>query len=483
MFESSATCEPEWLDDLDRSLGEPPEVAPLSDCEPSGWFALELDTATAAPQDLDDAALVSAIVGFDRVASWAAARQARLLAEFARRRPGDEPTAVMTERPSIGSRYAPDEIGLALGVSRGAAGYRLHQAGQLTSTLTETLELWERGRIDSGKVRAICDATWLLPTATAGAVQDRVLQRAPEQSLAQLRAALARAVIAADPQGAAERHWAARRERRVGVTAEPDGMASLWALLSAPAARSAYERLTRLARGLGAEDPRGMDARRADLLVDLLTGRPSIINRDGDTPATAPGLDQSPDQRIRPVAPGKPLIHVVVPFTVLTGGDDQPCELAGYGPIPADLAREIAADAVWKRLVTDPMTGDLLDHGRTTYHPPAALADFVRARDQHCRHPGCQRPAAHCELDHTIPYPHGPTNANNLWAGCAHHHRLKHHAGWRVTQRPDARIDWITPTGRRYTSRPHDYRAEPTPARPPPGHHAPPAGKIPPPPF
>ena len=69
------------------------------------------------------------------------------------------------------------------------------------------------------------------------------------------------------------------------------------------------------------------------------------------------------------MAPGKLLITVLVPYSTLTGADDEPCEITGYGPIPAHLARDIASDAVWKRLVTDPLSGAVLDHGRTAYGP------------------------------------------------------------------------------------------------------------------
>ena len=113
----------------------------------------------------------------------------------------------------------------------------------------------------------------MLSPELARAVQARVLARAPEQTLAQLKAALARAVIAADPDGAESRHRQARRDRRVVVTAEPDGMGTLWAMLTATDAAGAFTWLTRLARGLGADDPRSMDARRADLLAALLNGR------------------------------------------------------------------------------------------------------------------------------------------------------------------------------------------------------------------
>lgn len=191
-----------------------------------------------------------------------------------------------------------------------------------------------------------------------------------------LQASVARAV---DPDGAAERHRQARRDRRVVVGDEKDAMASLWALLPAPDATASYEWLSRLARGLGAEDPRGMDARRADLMVELLTGRLSITSpTPGPTAVTGSAV---------PAVPGKPLVHIVMSCPTLIGSDDLPAELAGYGPVPAAPAREIAADAVWKRLVVDPVSGAVLDHGRSTYRPPEALADFVRARDVHCRSP------------------------------------------------------------------------------------------------
>jgi hypothetical protein len=151
-------------------------------------------------------------------------------------------------------------------------------------------------------------------------------------------------------------------------------------------------------------------------------------------------------------------------YSTLIGADDQPAELVGHGPIPADLARHIAADAVWRRLLTDPLSGTLLDYGRTTYHPPAALADHVRARDQYCRFPHCRRKAADAELDHIVAWAEGgETSETNLGASCLHHHHLKHHAGWQVHAHPDGRLTWITPTGHRYTTTPHHYGPEPPP--------------------
>ena len=232
--------------------GEPP--LGYGSCVPSGWLALDLDSATADPAGLSDHALIEAIVGFDRVASWAAARQARLLAELARRRPTDQ-APYSARSAGVGSEYAPDEVGVALHLARGTACARVGLACRLLATLPETHALWEAGQIDTAKARAIDDATWMLTPELARAVQDRVLPRAPEQTLAQLKAALARAVIAADPDGAEQRHRQARRDRRVVITPEADGMASLWALLTATQAAGAFTWLTRLARGLGVRRP------------------------------------------------------------------------------------------------------------------------------------------------------------------------------------------------------------------------------------
>jgi hypothetical protein len=83
-------------------------------------------------------------------------------------------------------------------------------------------------------------------------------------------------------------------------------------------------------------------------------------------------------------------VFVYVAATTLLGLDDEPAEMAGHGYIPAWLAREISTqpDSVWRRILTDPMTGHPTDLGRTTYRPPAALDEFVRVRDRECRAPG-----------------------------------------------------------------------------------------------
>jgi Domain of unknown function (DUF222) len=301
-------------------------------------------------------------------------------------------------------------------------------AWSLVHRLPATLGALERGEIDQVRARAISDAVAPLSDERAAAVEARVLDRAMGQNAPQLRRSLKRAVIAVDPDGAQARHEQRREDRRIVLCPQVDGMSELYAYLPAPAASAVYLAVDQAARQAQAPgDGRTADQRRADAFVDLILG-------DSGAPVAQ--------------------VKVVVPAATLLGVDDQPGELAGYGPIPAAVAREISADATWRRLLTDPTSGALLDHGRTTYKPPAALADFVRTRDRTCRFPGCTRAADRCELDHRTRYPDGPTSADNLDALCTHHHQLKHRSNWTGERLSNGDYEWTSPAGYTYTQHP-----------------------------
>ncbi|SSC24907.1 HNH nuclease [Klenkia terrae] len=95
------------------------------------------------------------------------------------------------------------------------------------------------------------------------------------------------------------------------------------------------------------------------------------------------------------------------------------------------------------------------------YTPTAAQYRYLRARDRHCRFPGCRQVARACDADHVIPYDHhdpergGPTCVSNLAMLCRRHHRLKTHAlGWRFAIDPDGTLHVTTPGGTTRTTRP-----------------------------
>ncbi|MBK6443334.1 MAG: HNH endonuclease [Actinomycetales bacterium] len=136
--------------------------------------------------------------------------------------------------------------------------------------------------------------------------------------------------------------------------------------------------------------------------------------------------------------------------------DTGPC---GWLPTTEVAAILTHPDTLIRLARLHPTTGATTHLSTDTYRPGAALARLVRDRDGTCRFPGCTTPATHCDLDHAIPYPQGPTTPNNLHALCRRHHGFKHHAGWTIHINPDnATLTWTSPTGRTYTTHPHDKR-------------------------
>ena len=131
----------------------------------------------------------------------------------------------------------------------------------------------------------------------------------------------------------------------------------------------------------------------------------------------------------------------------------RPAAMMGGRFLPGPLLRRAALGATIAAIVHP---GQAPPEPR--YTPSKKLADFVRCRDQTCRFPGCHEPATHCDLDHTIPWPYGPTQASNLKAVCRKHHLLKTFwggpGGWRERQHPDGTIDWIAPDGQTYRTTP-----------------------------
>ncbi len=160
-------------------------------------------------------------------------------------------------------------------------------------------------------------------------------------------------------------------------------------------------------------------------------------------------------------------VQITISWETLRGLNNHAADLAGYGPISAQVARELAMQpgSVWRRLVTDPVDGRLIDYGRKTYRPPVALYDKVVARDVTCSHPGCPRPAELCDVDHVVPYPLGCTTESNLRAVCRRHHRLKHETLWRVKTSADpddapGTLITTSQTGAEYRTRPPDLRPD-----------------------
>lgn len=149
-------------------------------------------------------------------------------------------------------------------------------------------------------------------------------------------------------------------------------------------------------------------------------------------------------------------VLVTVPVLTLLGHDDEPAELEGYGPIPADVARALAADSTgFTRLLTHPETGVVLSVGRDRYTVPAGLRLWLRARDETCRMVGCGRRASVSDVDHGHAWADGgTTSGDNLAHLCRGDHTRKHTLGWRMKHLAGGTIRWRSPMGRTYLTEP-----------------------------
>ncbi len=259
-----------------------------------------------------------------------------------------------------------------------------------------------------------------------------------------------RRVATIDPAAVVRRHRRAETERHVSVRPAPDTMAYLTGLLPMVQAIAAHVALAREADRLRCEgDPRTKGQLMADLMVQRLTGQAVAAS----VPVT---------------------VDVVLSDTTLLGAGSEPATIPGWGPVPAQIAREAIARAThdtqaWiRRLYADP-TGNLVALTTKQRLATHGLATYLNLRDQGlCRTPWCDAPARH--TDHITPAHHGgPTTAENTQGLCEACNHTKQAPGWTQQVLDDLlerhTVQTTTPTGHRHRSR---APAPPRPTTPPP---------------
>ncbi len=343
---------------------------------------------------------------------------------------------------------------------------KLSTSRLLATTLSATAAHLESGELSDYRARVICDKLGGLAPSVARAIEARVLPTAAEIRLASLSAKLRRLVLAAQGPQAAEEHRQGMLNRRVTVDREPSepGLLGLHASLppeTTLAIRQALEikaaEFAKADKAQYAEDStpkRTKDQRLADALAWFVLG-----------PAE--------DDANKPARP-KILVQVTMSLPTLLALRDNTGELPGYGPIPAEIARRLAEDAEWQRLVHEPVTGYLLDVGKERYRPPAEMLEFTRLRDGQDRFPGSCRGARFADGDHVVEFREGEggsTSSANIAMLSRIGHVAKTHGGWRCEGDANGILSWTSPHGQVYRVPPHDYRddePEPPPAVPPP---------------
>jgi hypothetical protein len=345
-----------------------------------------------------------------------------------------------------------EEIAATLRVAPATAQMKLDTARLLANHLPLTSEALATGEISPAHASVIARETerairsGITPEAIAR-IEERAISHAEMHTPGQVANKVKALIAKVSPEEFEEAVEAAIETRRVEYYPESDGMATVLAILPAAEATMLKNALDAMAQ-MGAERDRAdveaargdtdsrqklrtMDQRRADALAEMAAKALNDLS------------DFYKPQR-RPVT-----VNITMDLATAMGLAENPAMLSGYGPIPASIARELAADGKWRRFVTEPESGNLLDYGRQTYEPPQILRDFLMARDRTCRFPGCRRPAHLTDIDHSQSWEEGGhTSRENLGLLCRRHHRLKTHGGWRIESHADGACTWTSPQGK-----------------------------------
>ncbi len=376
------------------------------------------------PTALGGAEVVALLAAEHRLAARFQARVLRSMVEVARH---------------IGPEHAflaPSEIASAIGCTDRQAEGRLELATDLAGRLPRVFDAMLAGRLDERKGKLFSDKTRpVQDDGLARRIADEVLSDVDGLSSGQIGGRLSYRVSKYDPDAAARRARRSRAQRRIEYADVGDGTAVITGVgLPVEQAAAAVERVDAFA--LAARrggDPRTLQQLRADVLLGLLAG-------------TWPGPD--PVHRVG-------VVELTVPLTTLMGLQKLPGELAGWGPLCADLARQTSEQILRQsnpqpgvRFTVHDDDGTVVANGTTTRRPPKAMGATVRAQVNQCVFPRCRKPASHCDLDHRERWADGgPTTADNLHPLCRRHHRAKDEGGWQYTVTAPGVYQWTSPLG------------------------------------
>ena len=333
---------------------------------------------------------------------------------------------------AVADEAAAYEIRAALRLTRRTADNEIDLANVLSSRLPQVGQALADGKIDLRRARVISYGTCHLDADTARQVVDMVIADASRLTSGQLHARIRKHCFEADPEETKNRYQQALQERKVVKEANTTGTANIYLTdLPPDAAAEAYAHINAIALSLTG-DGRSIDQLRADVALDLLTGQ--------HTHKTT----------------GKGSINLTVDLKTLAGLDEAPGELAGYGPVIADIARQVSEqqqNTEWRFIVTDPTTGLVVHNGTTKRRHNKEQGRWVTARNRTCVSPGCRMPAEESDLDHTKPWAQtGHTTVDELCPLCRFDHCQRHKHGWTYIPIGGGDYVWTSRLGHKYTT-------------------------------
>jgi len=274
-----------------------------------------------------------------------------------------------------------------------------------------------------------------------------------------------------DPTPPERKHARGMADRRVVLEDAGDGMSWLTALIPTVKATAIKRRLTSTAKHLQKDrrEGRTRDQVRADLLCDWMLG----VGTDNAVKTTVfvtvpvglltgamPGssFGSTADTAPTSTSPVGTEAEDSVTARLTTGGStftgnpvasEMEAQLVGHGPIDPAKARQVFLDATgFRRVITDPVRGVVLDLDRRTYRSTKAQRDWLVLQHGTCARDGCDRLALDADLDHEQMWSRGgPTDIGNLRPLCPADHVRRHRTRMIYRNRGNRTVQVITPTG------------------------------------
>jgi Domain of unknown function (DUF222) len=411
-----------WLDDMLAGLAEG-----VAECAGRG------DTG-----GVSDAMRIDRIASLEKIKAAATALQVAESVRFAQSQAAAQ-LAANVHPEKIGRGIA-DQLGLACKISGFAAARRLGVARSLWFELPETYLLLTAGEISEYVASLVVAETRHLDANIRREVDAKIAAAGIAKMGPRSAAACARKhAYEADREGYVQRGRTERKNRRVGLRPAPDTMSLLTGYLPAEqrvACLKALQQRTDAVQAAG--DSRCRDQIMADTLVERITGEasPADVNVE---------------------------VQIVMPLeTLLDANDQRPAELAGYGPLPTDLARDVVASSKgrlwWRRLYAAPVGGPIVGGDPYRRHFDGFSKKLIMWRDRRCRDPFCDAPIRH--IDHIQRYADGGLTIHPNGRGeCERGNHAREMPGWHVETissgldgQPHT-IKITTPTGHTYLGR------------------------------
>lgn len=255
-----------------------------------------------APAFLTADGAIRVVQSADRLIAWATGLKQGALARVEEAVAEEAPVRQESQPVRFGGdeahALAVTEVSTACALSEGTAARLLNDAAELTTSFWEVLEALEAGEISDVHARIIVEQARSLPAGQAERFASIALRRTRtrhgrRRTPAELRACLRRLREQLHPESLAARKEAAQRERGVWFRAEPDGMCTLSAFLTAEVGMAIYSGLDR--------DARLASARAAELRTFPGTAR--LLN-----PALHLALHVEPAVHLNPALHLKPVL-------------------------------------------------------------------------------------------------------------------------------------------------------------------------------